>query len=128
MSLERVLRWALVSIAIVGLAAGILAYVANRPGLADLCWTLATASTPNRPARKSRTIETARPATTGAVANVQHRSARPGRPATYARIPTASPTIAIETSAHRRTRSNDINRIPVHGGHATPDRKSGRHA
>src|SRR5664279_4782423 len=43
MSFERVLRWALVSIAIVGLAAGILAYVAGRPGLADLCWTLATA-------------------------------------------------------------------------------------
>src|SRR5665811_1763978 len=43
MSFERVLRWALVSIAIVGLAAGILAYVADRPGLADLCWTLATA-------------------------------------------------------------------------------------
>ena len=43
MSFERVLRWALVSIAIVGLAAGILAYVASRPGLADLCWALATA-------------------------------------------------------------------------------------
>ena len=43
MSFDRVLRWALVSIAIVGLAAGILAYVAGRPGLADLCWTLATA-------------------------------------------------------------------------------------
>jgi len=43
MSFERVLRWALVSIAIVGLAAGILAYVAGRSGLADLCWTLATA-------------------------------------------------------------------------------------
>ena len=43
MSLERVLRWALVAIAIAGLAAGILAHVAGRPGLADLCWTLATA-------------------------------------------------------------------------------------
>ena len=43
MSFERVLRWALVSIAIVGLAAGILAYVVGRSGLADLCWTLATA-------------------------------------------------------------------------------------
>ena len=42
MSFERVLRWALVSIAIVGLAAGILAYVVGRPGFADLCWTLAT--------------------------------------------------------------------------------------
>jgi hypothetical protein len=43
MSFERVLRWALVSIAIAGLAAGILAYVAGRSGLAGLCWTLATA-------------------------------------------------------------------------------------
>jgi cation transport ATPase len=43
MSLERVTRWALVAIAIAGLAAGILAHMASRPGLADLCWTLATA-------------------------------------------------------------------------------------
>jgi len=43
MSFERVLRWSLVSIAVAGLATGILAYVAGRPGLADLCWTLATA-------------------------------------------------------------------------------------
>jgi heavy metal translocating P-type ATPase len=43
MSLERILRWALVAIAIGGLAGGILAHVAGLPGLADLCWTLATA-------------------------------------------------------------------------------------
>ncbi|MFH1344943.1 MAG: heavy metal translocating P-type ATPase [Pseudomonadota bacterium] len=43
MSFERVLRWALVAIAIAGLAAGILAWLAGRPDLADLCWTLATA-------------------------------------------------------------------------------------
>jgi heavy metal translocating P-type ATPase len=43
MSFERVLRWALVSIAIVGLTAGIFAYAADRQDLADLCWTLATA-------------------------------------------------------------------------------------
>src|SRR6202140_4982211 len=43
MSFESVLRWALVSIAVAGLAAGIAAHFANRPGLADLCWTLATA-------------------------------------------------------------------------------------
>jgi heavy metal translocating P-type ATPase len=43
MSFERVLRWALVSIAIVGLTAGIFAYAADRLDLADLCWTLATA-------------------------------------------------------------------------------------
>src|SRR5450759_1445097 len=43
MSFERVLRWALVSIAVAGLAAGIAAYAAGRPDLADLFWTLATA-------------------------------------------------------------------------------------
>jgi heavy metal translocating P-type ATPase len=43
MSFQRVLRWALVSIAVAGLAAGILAYAAGRLDLADLSWTLATA-------------------------------------------------------------------------------------
>jgi heavy metal translocating P-type ATPase len=43
MFFERVLRWALVFIAIMGLTAGILAYGAGRPALADLCWTMATA-------------------------------------------------------------------------------------
>src|ERR1700730_18165151 len=42
MSFERVLRWALVSIAVAGLVAGIAAHVAGRPGLADLFWTLGT--------------------------------------------------------------------------------------
>ncbi len=39
---QRVLRWSLVAIAILGLAAGILAYATGRSGLAHLCWTLAT--------------------------------------------------------------------------------------
>ncbi len=43
MSFERVLRWALVSIAVIGLAAGIAAQAAGRPGLADFLWALATA-------------------------------------------------------------------------------------
>src|ERR1700751_5492059 len=43
MSFERVLRWALVTIAVAGLAAGIAARTAGRSDLADLCWTLATA-------------------------------------------------------------------------------------
>src|ERR1700686_5474049 len=43
MSFERVLRWALVSIAVAGLAAGIAAHVAGRSDLADLFWWLATA-------------------------------------------------------------------------------------
>jgi cation transport ATPase len=42
MSLERVLRWALVAIAITGLSAGIVAYLAGRSDLAYLGWTLAT--------------------------------------------------------------------------------------
>jgi heavy metal translocating P-type ATPase len=42
MSFERFMRWALVSIAISGLAAGLAAALAGRPALADLCWTLAT--------------------------------------------------------------------------------------
>ncbi len=42
MSFERVMRWALVTIAVVGLSAGIAATLAGRPALADLCWTLAT--------------------------------------------------------------------------------------
>ena len=75
---------------------------------AALIDTSAIASTPNRPARKSLTIENASPATTGAVASVQQRSARSGRPASQARIPADSPAMAIATSAQRRTRSNDI--------------------
>ncbi|HET7491846.1 MAG TPA: heavy metal translocating P-type ATPase [Bradyrhizobium sp.] len=43
MPLERVLRWALVGIAIAGLAAGIAANAIGRSHLADLSWTLATA-------------------------------------------------------------------------------------
>jgi heavy metal translocating P-type ATPase len=43
MSFERILRWALVAIAVTGLAAGIAAHVAHRSDLADLFWTLATA-------------------------------------------------------------------------------------
>src|SRR6266852_522377 len=42
MSFERVHRWALVVIAIAGLSAGIVAFAAGRPDLADLCWMLAT--------------------------------------------------------------------------------------
>ena len=43
MSFERTLRWALVAIAVTGLAAGIAARLAHRSDLADLFWTLATA-------------------------------------------------------------------------------------
>jgi heavy metal translocating P-type ATPase len=40
---ERILRWALVTIAVAGLSAGIIAYAADWLELANLCWTLATA-------------------------------------------------------------------------------------
>jgi heavy metal translocating P-type ATPase len=43
MSSERILRWALVFIAVAGLAAGIAAHAAGRLDLADRFWTLATA-------------------------------------------------------------------------------------
>jgi len=42
MAFERVLRWALVAVAIAGLSAGIVAYLAGRSDIADLCWMLAT--------------------------------------------------------------------------------------
>jgi heavy metal translocating P-type ATPase len=42
MSYERVLRWALVSIAVAGLSAGIGAHAADRSDLANICWMLAT--------------------------------------------------------------------------------------
>ncbi|SFI01026.1 heavy metal translocating P-type ATPase [Bradyrhizobium sp. Gha] len=43
MLFERVLRWALVAIAIAGLSAGILARAAGRPDLAGLAWAIGTA-------------------------------------------------------------------------------------
>lgn len=42
MSVERVVRWALVVVAVAGLAAGAAARLSGRPELADLFWTLAT--------------------------------------------------------------------------------------
>jgi heavy metal translocating P-type ATPase len=42
MSFDRVLRWALVAIAIAGLSAGILARAAGRPDLAGVAWALGT--------------------------------------------------------------------------------------
>ncbi|TQF35242.1 haloacid dehalogenase, partial [Bradyrhizobium sp. UNPF46] len=43
MSFDRVLRWALVAIAIAGLTAGTLARAAGRPEAADVAWALGTA-------------------------------------------------------------------------------------
>jgi hypothetical protein len=42
MLLARVLRWTLVSVAVLGLSAGAVAYLEQRSDLADLCFTLAT--------------------------------------------------------------------------------------
>src|SRR6516165_9307998 len=43
MSIERLLRGSLVAVAICGLGAGIVAYLADRADLAALFWTIATA-------------------------------------------------------------------------------------
>jgi heavy metal translocating P-type ATPase len=43
MSSERILRWALVTIAITGLAGGLVAHFAGRPDWADLAWQAGTA-------------------------------------------------------------------------------------
>ena len=40
--LERMLRWTLVSVAVLGLTAGGIAYLEQRSDLANLCFTLAT--------------------------------------------------------------------------------------
>jgi heavy metal translocating P-type ATPase len=42
MRFVRALRWALVSVAVLGLTAGIIAHVSERPDIANLCFTLAT--------------------------------------------------------------------------------------
>jgi heavy metal translocating P-type ATPase len=42
MQLERTLRWTLVTIAGLGLAAGILGHMTNQSSVANACWTLAT--------------------------------------------------------------------------------------
>ena len=57
----------------------------------------AMASTPKRPAKRSRTMNTASAAATGAVAIVQMRPASAGRSAMRARMPAAKPQIAITT-------------------------------
>jgi len=51
----------------------------------------ATASTPTRPHRRSRTIEAASPSKTGIVASVQARWARRGWSTARARIPGCEP-------------------------------------
>ena len=86
---------------------------------AALIDTSAIASTPNRPARKSRTIETASPATTGAVASVQNEIGKIG-PAggVRRRCPPPARRRRSQTSAHRRTRSNGIDLFPARDGFA----------
>ena len=74
------------------------------------------ASTPSRPAARSRMIETASATITGIVASVQHSLASSGRPARLAAPPAPKPMTAIATSDQRATRSIDIGPFPRCGG------------
>ncbi len=65
----------------------------------------ATASTPMRPARRSRIMETNSPATTGNVPPAQHHAAKSPRPAAQAADPRTSPASAMTISARRNNRS-----------------------
>ena len=63
------------------------------------------ASTPTRPAAKSRTIDTASPTTTGTTAAIQTICATAGAPMDCASRPPANPATAMVTSDQRRMRS-----------------------
>ena len=67
--------------------------------------TNAIASTPMRPARKSRIMETSRPTTTGAVPAAQIQFANSPRPMPQASRPRISPPSAVTIRALRRKRS-----------------------
>ena len=99
--------------------------------------TKAMASTPTRPARNSRTIETRRAATTGSVAATQIANARVFLPASDAATPRASPARAVAIKPRRIARSVIItnNYVPrtaadSRGGHeegtATADNERGQ--
>ena len=66
----------------------------------------ATASTPSRPANKSRTMETNSPSTTGIVPADQHHFARSPRPEVQATSPTARPARAAKNNARRTVLSS----------------------
>ena len=76
--------------------------------------TKAIASTPTRPARKSRMIETKRPATTGAAADAQIQPDKPSRPRVQATKPNTRPASATTMRARLRNRSVSIH--PVQSG------------
>ena len=65
--------------------------------------TSATASTPKRPARKSRIMEPSNPTTTGIVPAAQHQFAQSFRPTPQAARPRRRPASAIAASARRNS-------------------------
>ena len=67
--------------------------------------TSATASTPKRPARKSRIMEPSNPTTTGIVPAAQHQFAQSFRPTPQAARPRRRPVSAIAASARRNSLS-----------------------
>ncbi|CEG09717.1 hypothetical protein BN961_03147 [Afipia felis] len=77
--------------------------------------TKAIASTPRRPAKKSRTMDISKPAMTGTVPAAQIQLARSARPVPHERSPRTSPPSAIPISTLRRTRSIDGMKIGPNG-------------
>jgi hypothetical protein len=67
--------------------------------------TKATESTPTRPAKKSRIIESSKPRTTGNVPAAQHQLAKPVRPFAHAAAPEKNPAKAVAMSSRRNALS-----------------------
>src|SRR5215469_13291311 len=67
--------------------------------------TKATESTPTRPTKKSRIIESSKPRTTGNVPTAQHQLAKSVRPFVHAATPEKNPAKAIAMSSRRNALS-----------------------
>jgi hypothetical protein len=75
--------------------------------------TKAMESTPNRPAKKSRSIEKSKTITTGTVPAAQHQFAKSLFQLTQAKAPKTSPANAIAINARRAILSVNKSRIRV---------------